>query len=334
MSSPKSQPRKANPRAQVGERLRKAREALGRSQADVCRHAVVSANAYNQWEKGRRLINVFDAMKLADSLNISLDWIYRGTGEDQTMQDKPDDTSREMWDEETSELFADYGEYFVPERDVQMETVCALVPDLADSPHVVDICCGEGLMSETILARLPGVMVHAYDGSPTMLAKTRDRSTAYEGRFETREMNITATDWRRFPWPVRAFVSSLAIHHLDGPGKQALFGDLAAALAPGGALIIVDLVEPETTIGKAVWVKAWDDAVRNRSRELDGDLTAFEFFRDNRWNYFDDPAPDPVDQPSALLDQLKWLEAAGLEDVDVHWLKAGHAIFSGRKPLP
>ena len=315
-------------------RLKKAREGLGLSQADVCRRVEVSANAYNQWEKGRRLINVFDAMKLADSLDISLDWIYRGNGEDQTVPEKPDNTTREKWDEETSELFADYGEYFVPERDVQMETVCALVPDLTDSPHVVDICCGEGLMSEALLARLPGVMVHAYDGSPTMLAKTRNRLTAYEGRFETREMNITATDWRRFPWPVRAFVSSLAVHHLDGAGKQALFSDLAAALAPGGAVIIVDLVEPETTIGKAVSAKAWDDAVRSRCLELDGDLAAFEFFRDDHWNYYLDPAPDPVDQPSALLDQLKWLEAAGLEHVDVHWLKAGHAIFSGRKPLP
>ena len=47
---------------------------------------------------------------------------------------------------------------------------------------------------------------------------------------------------------------------------------------------------------------------------------------------YSDPAPDPIDQPSALLDQLKWLEAAGLRNVDVHWLMAGHAIFSGVKP--
>lgn len=332
MSSAKSE--RANPRARVGGRLKKAREGLGLSQADVCRRAGVSANAYNQWEKGRRLVNVFDAMKLADSLDISLDWIYRGEDDERATREAPANATGDEWTEETSELFADYGEYFVPERDAQMETVCALVPDLADSPHVVDICCGDGLMSETLLARLPGVMVHAYDGSPTMLAKTHDRLAAYQGRFETREMNITATDWRRFPWPVRAFVSSLAIHHLDGPGKQALFSDLAAALAPGGAVIIVDLVEPETAVGKAVSAKAWDDAVRSRSLELDGDLAAFEFFRDDQWNYFDDPAPDPLDQPSALLDQLKWLEAAGLEHVDVHWLKAGHAIFSGRKPLP
>jgi hypothetical protein len=32
-----------------------------------------------------------------------------------------------------------------------------------------------------------------------------------------------------------------------------------------------------------------------------------------------------------LLDQLKWLEGAGFVDVDVYWMRAGHAIFGGRK---
>jgi tRNA (cmo5U34)-methyltransferase len=322
-----------NPRSQVGDRLKQAREARGLSQADVCRAAGVTANAYNQWEKGRRLINVFDAMKLADGLGISLDWIYRGDEEVKDMQEERNETEGQEWTESTSELFADYGEYFVPERDIQMETICALIPDIPGVPHVVEICCGEGMLSETILARLPGVMVHAYDGSPTMLAKTRERLTGYAGRFETREMQIADTDWRQCPWPVRAFVSSLAVHHLDGPGKLALFSDLNSALAPGGAVIIIDLIEPETTIGQAVSAKAWDDAVRNRSLELDGDLAAFEYFRDDQWNYYSDPNPDPVDQPSSLLDQLKWMQEAGLEHVDVHWLKAGHAIFSGRKPI-
>ena len=42
-------------------------------------------------------------------------------------------------------------------------------------------------------------------------------------------------------------------------------------------------------------------------------------------------APDPIDQPDPLFDQLKWFEEAGLEKIELHWLVAGHAIFSGRK---
>lgn len=274
-------------------------------------------------------------MKRADCVNVSLDSIYRGDREDRTMQDHDTRDDRAGWSEDTSEQFADYGDYFVPERAAQIETICALIPDVPGRhQHVVELCCGEGLLSEALLARLPDATVHAYDGSPTMLAKTQARLGAFAGRFETREIDIAADDWRRFPWPVSAFVSSLAVHHLDGMGKQVLFRDLAAALAPGGAVVIADLVEPETGLGRGVAAASWDDAVRSRSLELDGDLGRFDFFRDDRWNYYSDPSPDPIDQPSALLDQLKWLGAAGLERVDVHWMRAGHAIFSGRKPAP
>jgi hypothetical protein len=29
---------------------------------------------------------------------------------------------------------------------------------------------------------------------------------------------------------------------------------------------------------------------------------------------------------------LKWLEAAGFGDIDVHYMKAGHVVLSGVKP--
>jgi hypothetical protein len=34
---------------------------------------------------------------------------------------------------------------------------------------------------------------------------------------------------------------------------------------------------------------------------------------------------------SRLFDQLVWLRDAGLMAVDAYWMKAGHAIFGGRK---
>ena len=42
--------------------------------------------------------------------------------------------------------------------------------------------------------------------------------------------------------------------------------------------------------------------------------------------------PDDIDKPSPLFDHLQWLEDAGFVDVDVHWMLAGHALFSARKP--
>lgn len=46
------------------------------------------------------------------------------------------------------------------------------------------------------------------------------------------------------------------------------------------------------------------------------------------------PAGEPWDEADSetFLDQLQWLGEAGLVKVDVYWMKAGHAIFGGRKP--
>ena len=232
------------------------------------------------------------------------------------------------WDEADSREFIDHGRFFVPDREEQIATVLAAVPEPGEG-LLVDLCCGEGLLSRALLERFPRARVLALDLSPAMLAQTSATCAAWADRLETRAFDLAAGSWRRFPEPVRAFVSSLAVHHLDGEGKRQLFRDLAAALAPGGAVVIADLVEPATPAARALAARAWDEATRRRSLELARSLGPYEAFRDQHWNFYADPEPDSIDQPSRLLDQLNWLQEAGLTGVDVFWLKAGHAIFGG-----
>jgi len=104
---------------------------------------------------------------------------------------------------------------------------------------------------------------------------------------------------------------------------------LAAVQIAGGAVVIADLVQPATSAAQALAARAWDESVRHRSLERAGHLGPFEKFVHERWNLYADPDPDPIDQPSPLLDQLRWLEEAGLAGVDVFWMKAGHAVFGG-----
>ena len=235
---------------------------------------------------------------------------------------------RPGWDEHDSHDFIDLGRFFVPDREEQVAAVLDMVPDPGDG-LLVDLCCGEGLLSRALLERFPRARVLAMDLSSAMLEHARAALATCGERFTARQFDLGDRSWRSFPEPVRAFVSSLAVHHLDGAGKRELFLDLAAALAPGGAVVIADLVKPATPASHQLAARAWDGAVRRRSLELAGHLGPYEKFRDERWNLYADPEPDPIDQPSSLLDQLRWLEAAGLSGVDVYWLKAGHAVFGG-----
>lgn len=236
------------------------------------------------------------------------------------------------WDEDSSRTFLDYGRYFVPERERQIRTIVDLIPPPPAGGCVVELCSGEGLLSLALLERFPTCRVLALDGSAEMRRATGETCRGHAGRLTAAAFDIADRGWRRFPSPVHAVVSSLAVHHLDGPQKRTLYADMAAALAAGGALVIADIVRPPTQRGLDVAAEQWDDIVRARALALDGHLRAFEQFQQLRWNYFRDPDGDPIDKPSPLFDQLRWLEEAGLLDVDVHWLAAGHAIFGGHKP--
>jgi tRNA (cmo5U34)-methyltransferase len=239
-------------------------------------------------------------------------------------------SSAAAWRETDSAEFIESGAFFVPEREVQMRILAELVPPAGPGSHIIDLCCGEGLLARELLTRNPLAVVHGYDGSPAMLEHAVARLGQFGERFRPQPFDIKAADWRSFPHKVHAFVSSLAVHHLDAGEKLALFDTFAGALMPGGVVVIADLVLPETELGRGVAAREWDEAVRQRSLRLRGDLAAFERFQSLKWNYF--RYPDPLDKPSTLTDQLGWLEAAGFENIDLHWMRAGHAIFSGALP--
>lgn len=238
--------------------------------------------------------------------------------------------TNQQWSEENTRAFLDRGKYFVFEREYQMETLLRLIPDPGRPFQVLELCCGEGLLAEQVLSRWPHATVHGLDGSPGMLEAAAKRLARFGRRFSSRLFELGAADWREQQDPVWAVLSSLAIHHLDRAGKARLFRDAARFVEPGGVLLIADLVRPETPAGMAYAGWAYDEAVRRRALELDGNERAFDEFKRLEWNYFYHP-DDPVDHPSTLMEQLRMLGRAGFESVDVFWMRAGHAIFGGTR---
>lgn len=235
-----------------------------------------------------------------------------------------------MWNEDDSQEFMDYGRYFVPDREAQLAIISRLIPETAEPFHVLELCCGEGLLAEAILERHASCTVHGYDGSPAMLRKALARLERFGPRFMSQQFDLAASDWRQPSFAVTAVVSSLCVHHLDGEQKAALFADVARMLSPGGKLIIADLIDPASSAGRSLAAEEWDAAVRERALTLDGRETAYEQFQLRKWNIF--RYPDPFDKPSPLYDLLAWLKTAGFEAVDVFWMSAGHAIYGGQMP--
>lgn len=234
------------------------------------------------------------------------------------------------WNEENSRFFIEYAHYFVPDRESQITILCNLVPDPGEPFRILELACGQGLLAGALLERFPDCTLHGLDGSHEMLQTARQHLDAFGSRFLPGKFDLAGSDWRKPEPTYHTVISSLAIHHLEDSRKIALFHDVFRMLKPGGAFLIADIIRPASEVARAYAANAYDDAVRRQALETDGNLNAFNHFDRERWNIFRYP-DDPIDHPSSLIDQLKWLEESGFSDVDVFWLRAGHAILGGFK---
>jgi tRNA (cmo5U34)-methyltransferase len=153
--------------------------------------------------------------------------------------------------------------------------------------RVLELGTGTGETARRVLARHPAAVLVGVDASAEMLEHARaalpgDRVDLRVGRLED-------------PLPDGRFdlvVSVLAVHHLDGRGKAELFGRVAAILAPGGRLVVGDVVVPQEP----------GDAVT----PIDGDY----------------------DKPDTVSDQLSWITAAGLLP-SLRWAHRDLAVVVG-----
>ena len=243
-----------------------------------------------------------------------------------------DETGIPAWQESDSATFVDNGRIYTPDRDTIARTFVDLIPAHRDDAFCgVEIGHGQGWLMDGILGQYPNARMIGVDGSDAMCDAATALLAPHAGRFALHPFRLEDDAWLdAITEPVRCFVSCLVIHHLDGPGKRALFATLYRHLEPGGALLIADIVEPTSAWGRRMMSRGYDDAVRRQSLAFTGSLTVFEQFRADHWNIFDYPDPD-LDKPSTVPEQLGWLTDAGFTGMDVFWAAAGHALFGGYK---
>lgn len=238
----------------------------------------------------------------------------------------------EGWTEGDSLQFLSHSEVVTPSRPEVMAMFSALVPFERDERFVtVELCPGGGELAEQLLMAFPQMTYLGLDGSEVMLNATRARLRSFGDRVELLRFRLEDANWRHeLPSQVGAIVSSLAVHHLDGPGKRRLFRDLFEGMAPGGSFLIFDLVLPTSKRAQKVQGDAWDGVVREQAVTLTGTDAIYQSFLSHRENCYHHP--DPMDTPDSLFAQLGWLAEAGFSDVDAFWQRAGHALYGGFRP--
>lgn len=155
---------------------------------------------------------------------------------------------------------------------------------------ILDLGCGTGETARRLLQAHPAARLVGVDANADMLAAAQ--RTLDPSRVTLRRQRLE-DDLPAGPFDL--VVSALAVHHLDGPAKAALFRRVAAVLAPEGRFVLADLVVPE------------------RARDV---------FTEIDW---------VDDVPSTIQEQLDWLDAAGL-DAHEYWTFRDLAVLVSDKP--
>ena len=163
---------------------------------------------------------------------------------------------------------------------------------------VLDLGTGDGRLAALVLEERPSVEeVLAVDCSPPMLERARARFAGDPRvRVDTWDLRDPISSFGAFD----LVVSGFAIHHLEDGRKQELYREVAGLLRPGGSFLNLEVVASATPERHAEFLVAIGRT-----------------------------ADDVEDRLSPVEDQLAWLRAAGLTNVDCLWRWRGFAVLAG-----
>jgi SAM-dependent methyltransferase len=108
-------------------------------------------------------------------------------------------------------------------------------------PHVLDLACGPGAISQRVLSALPGATVTAVDYDPLLLRIARQALGPFGVRVQVVDLDLLEPDWTaRIGGRPDAVLSSTALHWLSPGQLLAVYQAAADLLPPGGVLLNAD----------------------------------------------------------------------------------------------
>lgn len=183
--------------------------------------------------------------------------------------------------------------------------------------HVIDVGCGAGNYTLKLLAYLPGLDVTLVDLSRSML----DRAVQRVAAATPGAVRDLQGDVREIPLEQQScdiVLAAAVLHHLRSEAEwQQVFATVYAALRPGGAFWIFDLVTSDLPdVQTLMW-----DRYGQYLQELRGADYRAEVFR-----YI-----EAEDTPRSLVEQLDLLRQVGFAAVEVLHKNTCFAAFGGYK---
>ena len=191
--------------------------------------------------------------------------------------------------------------------------------------HILDLGCGEGLITKYICDKAPNNNFYLIDASEEMLNRAKSNINCNTAIFS----HLTFEDYSESQSEDCKYdlvISANAIHHLDFIQKTALFIKIYKELKSDGLFLNIDAVHPSSSHSEEIQFEMWRNWINETlgKNGKESEIGNYDNIPSIYKNYHED-------KPSGLWDQLQTLSKCGFRDVDCFYKYSIFAVFGGTK---
>ncbi len=201
----------------------------------------------------------------------------------------------------------------IPCFDDYYGTIIDLLPDDNQSPKILDIGAGTGLLTQMVYEKFPEAEITLIDIADEMLDVARDRFRGVDS------ISYVTADYTKHDFTEKfdIIVSALSIHHLTHEDKETLYRTCSKMLTAKGIFVNGDQFLGTTPENEELYQKWWVAKMR------EANLSDEEF---EGWK-----PRTAMDKTATVSENLHWLEKAGFTNADIFYKNRNFGVIYGEK---
>ncbi len=194
----------------------------------------------------------------------------------------------------------------------QHKIIYDLLPEEEKAYRVLDLGCGNGVLSEQIFKKYHMAHIVGFDLTEEMLKAYNNKLSKYSGRFELKKGDFK-TDAIGDSYDI--ILAGLTLHHLTHKERKEFYKTVYSALNAGGVFISRDIIIDEDKDVRTQQYEIW-----KRFIKLNGENPELWYSKHKE-----------KDRPVTLSDHFAWLKDAGFIKIGCHYRLFNFAVTSALK---
>jgi tRNA (cmo5U34)-methyltransferase len=200
----------------------------------------------------------------------------------------------------------------VPQYLEQSTIIESLLPTDDKAYKVLDLGCGNGILSKIVLNRLPHSHVVAFDVTKDMLMACERKLSNYSGRYDLVQGDYSIDS---IGAQYDIVLAGLTLHHLSREKRREFYRTVFSSMLEGGLYIARDIIIDEDPEIRRMQYDLWKAFMKSQGEDPE------HWFNKHM----------EMDHPITLTDHFMWLRQAGFTKAGSHWRYYNFAITTAKR---